>query len=220
MTAAIIVAAGSSARMGFDKLMAPLRDRPVLGWTLETFGRCGLFSRIVVVAHPDRLGAVRAVAEPRLAVGSWQVVAGGAQRHLSVIEGLRALPGAAEWVAVHDAARPLVTAEAIREVLEAARSCGAASLAHPVVDTLQRVDAGGAVLGPVDREGLWAMETPQAFRVSLLREAYGRSFEAPPTDEVSAVRAAGARVQVVASRLPNLKITRPADLELAARLLP
>lgn len=223
MIAAIIVAAGSSRRMGFDKLAASLGGRTVLENTVRALAACGAFQQLVLVASRGRWEQSRAwlkevTKEFRVIVSFAE---GGAERHESVAAGLAALPGKVEWVAVHDGARPLVCAEDIQRVVEAARRAGAASLAHPVVETVKRASADAVVTGTVDREGLWAMETPQVFRFSLLREACQAAIARGEklTDEVSAVQAAGFPVQLVSSSSLNLKITHPQDLRLAERLL-
>ncbi len=217
-TAAIIVAAGSSRRMGFDKLMAPLGGEPVLWRSIQAFAGPEI-SQIVVVTSDDRRDAL---AKNVAALGRRVVfVPGGAERHLSVAEGLRALAPDTEFVAVHDGARPLVSRADLARVIAKAHEVAAASLAHPVVDTVKRADAAGRVTGAVDRTGLWGMETPQVFSLPLLRRAYDAVLAAgkTPTDEVSAVEFIGHDVFLVESTAPNLKITHPQDLALAGRLL-
>lgn len=214
---AIIVASGSSRRMGFDKLAAPLEGLPVLRRSLDAFLRCDAIDGVVLVCPRERFEALAPgeSAKPLLRVD------GGAERQDSVRAGLAALPAEAELVAVHDGARPLVRDEAIRETVAAARHWGAASLARPVADTLKRADADGCSAAAVDRAGLWFMETPQVCRRDWLEEAHRAVARGglTVTDEVSALQAAGHRSRFVESRFPNLKITRPSDLVLAAALL-
>ena len=217
MVAAIIVAAGSSRRMGFDKLGAELCGLPVLRRTLGAFERCNDITSIIVVASEER----------RSEIESWEVgklhcvVEGGAARHHSVSNGLDALPDNVDFVAVHDGARPLITPEAISQCISVAKESGAASLARPVTDTIKRVDGERAVSGSVDRIGLWAMETPQVFKVDELRAAYRRILEKGEsvTDEVSAMQAIGGRVYLVECESPNLKITFPNDIGIAEAIL-
>lgn len=214
MFCAVIVAAGSSRRAGFDKLSAPLAGKPVLCRSVEAFVAAGA-AAIVVVCPPERWCAVGldAAAYP-IPV---QRVDGGAERQDSVAAGLAALPAGTRWVAVHDGARPLVLPQDIVRCLQAAHESGAAACAHPVVDTLKRVDAQGFSLPEkVSREHLWGMETPQIFRLDLLQQAYRRVAEQGlcVTDEVSAMEAVGVPTRLV-SGAPNLKITLPGDLELA-----
>ncbi len=215
MLTAIIVAGGSSRRMGFDKTFAMLAGRPVIAHTIAAFEAAACVDAIVIVSRAERVEALQALA-PR-----HRVVAGGAERQDSVAAGLRALSAECDYVAVHDAARPLISAQQIEQVLEAARGCGAAALAAPVTDTLKRADADNFFTDSIEREGVFAMQTPQIFSRPLLEEAYalvqqeGRAI----TDEVSALQHLGRRVALVRNEEPNLKITFPADLALAELLL-
>jgi 2-C-methyl-D-erythritol 4-phosphate cytidylyltransferase len=214
MTSAIIVAAGSSRRMGFDKLFADLHGEPVLAWAVRALALCEEVSEIIVVATAGQLqpaeGIARLVAQRKLAA----VVTGGAERHLSVLEGLRSVAASSKWVAVHDGARPLVSTGDISKVIARAQQSGAAALAHPVVETLKRADPAQRVIESIDRSNAWAMETPQVFETALLIRAceFALRNSAAPTDEVSAVQALGHEVVLVASTSPNPKITRPEDL--------
>lgn len=214
--AAVIVAAGSSRRMGFDKLAAPLRGKPVLRWSVERLLAVPEIARVVVVCDESRFEALLSgdFEKPVLRVD------GGTERQDSVFAGLSALGREIQHVAVHDGARPLVAPEDISTLLTAAREHRAASLARAVTETLKRTDAAGFVAAPVEREHLWFMETPQAFELPLLLDAYAkvRGEGVAVTDEVSAVQALGIPVKLVASTRPNLKITIPADLDLAAAL--
>lgn len=214
---AVIVAAGSSRRAGFDKLAALLCGKPVLVRSIEAMAAAGA-GEIVVVCPEERWEAtglgVRPFACPVRRTD------GGAQRQDSVARGLAALDAGCRWVAVHDGARPLVSPEDVRACVAAARETGAAACAHPVVDTLKRADESGLSLpGHVEREGLWGMETPQVFETALLRRACAHvcAHGLTVTDEVSAVEALGVRTRLVAGG-PNPKITLPGDLELAERI--
>jgi len=214
---AILVAAGSSRRMGFDKLAVPLAGKPVLRRTLEAFLASDLIDHIVVVAPQDRFDDLLAGEHAKPVVR----VDGGQDRQDSVRNGLAAVPEGCNLVAVHDGARPLVSPMDIARCVEAARANGAAALARPVTETLKRSDAEGFARESVDRELLWFMETPQIFRTSLLREAcaFVRERKLVTTDEVSALEAIGLPTQLVASVSPNPKITHPSDLVLAEALL-
>lgn len=214
MFCAVIVAAGSSRRAGFDKLAALLDGVPVLRRSVDAFVEAGA-AAVVVVCPPSRWE------ETGLASAAFPIpvlrVDGGAERQDSVAAGLAALPEGTQMVAVHDGARPLVTPAGIRSCLEAAEDTGAAACAHPVVDTLKRADARGYSLPePVSREHLWGMETPQIFNLALLQRAYAHVAEQGlvVTDEVSAVESVGVSTRLVQVGA-NLKITLPGDLELA-----
>jgi 2-C-methyl-D-erythritol 4-phosphate cytidylyltransferase len=215
--AAVIVAAGSSRRMGFDKLMAPLAGKPVVDWSLGAAQACGDIESIVLVCAEERIPEFTRMA------GSFpkvlRVVAGGAERSASVLMGLGALAGMApDLVAVHDAARPLVSPALFSAVLDAAAKNGAASAAHAVTDSLHRTGACDALVETVSRENLFAMETPQAARFGLLLNAV-RRHGAGATDEVGALIASGVHPVPVVHGGPNLKITVPGDLRVAGDLL-
>lgn len=214
MFSAVIVAAGSSRRAGFDKLAAHLDGAPVLRRSVDAFVAAGA-AAVVVVCPESRW------VETGLDTASFPVpvsrVDGGAERQDSVAAGLAALPAGTRMVAVHDGARPLITPEGIRACLAAADETGAAACAHPVVDTLKRADSAGFSLPEkVSRDNLWGMETPQIFRLELLLQAYDYVKENAlvVTDEVSAVEAMGVPTRLVSGGV-NLKITLPGDLELA-----
>jgi len=219
MTSAIIVAAGSSRRMGFNKLLAPLAGVPVLQRTLGQFQGCAEVGEIIVVAGEE----VRAEVEkwrahlPKLVAS----IPGGAERHLSVWAGLQACAPDAEVVAVHDGARPLISPVQISRCLAAARLQGAVACARPMTETIKRVDAQGCIVESLDRTGVWVMETPQVFQKALLVKAYEAVIRdgALVTDEVSAVQHVGQGVHVVENTTPNPKITFPADLTLAERFM-
>ena len=214
MFCAVIVAAGSSRRAGFDKLAAPLAGVPVLRRSVDAFVAAGAAAVVVVCPEARWVETGLAAADFPVPVSR---VDGGAERQDSVAAGLAALPVGTRMVAVHDGARPLITPQGIAACLAAAEETGAATCAHPVVDTLKRADAAGKSLPEkVSREHLWGMETPQIFRLELLLQAYQYVKENAlvVTDEVSAVEALGVPTQLVQGGA-NLKITLPGDLELA-----
>ncbi len=215
MISAIIVAAGSSRRMGFDKLFADLGGQPVVAHSIAAFLDHPEIGEVVVVGTEGNRERLSALTE------GIRVVMGGSERHFSVANGLEAISDGAEIVAVHDGARPLIHPDTISATLRAAREQGAAACARRITDTVKRANPDGQVIAGVDREHLWAMETPQCFQVPLLREAYRQVLDAKETvtDEVSAVERLGKPVFLVENPHPNPKITFPADLEFAARLL-
>ena len=221
MVCAIIVAAGSSRRMGFDKLLSLIGDQPVVAWSIERFERCSQIDEIILVIRPDRREEFKKVVD---AFGFSKVrclVDGGSERHLSVWNGIRRLPEHCNIVAVHDAARPLVSPDLIGECVKSAKKCGAVSLAAPVVETLKRADSEQSVTGSVDRSGLWLMQTPQVFRRDWLVDAYQRIVDSghSVTDEVSALQGAGYPVRLMKNTDLNIKITFPRDLQLAEKLI-
>lgn len=218
--AAIIVAAGSSRRAGFDKLLAPLRGVKVLSRSIRAFANCRDIAEIVVVCPEKRF---QALGEEELDLGiPITRVDGGSERHESVQNGLAALLYTPALIAVHDGARPLITTEQISRCIQTAKECGAAASAHPVTDTLKRANEERFTLQEqVDREGLWSMETPQIFQYPLLMDAYIAVVERNirVTDEVSALQIIGHPTRLVHNHSPNPKITWPEDIAHAEMLL-
>ncbi len=219
---AIVPAAGSGRRMGaaLPKQYLQLGDRTVLEHTLDTLLAVETFAGVVLVVAPDDSDwdAIR----PRYTERSLDVVSGGVERCHSVLNGLNALAGkgaASDWVLVHDAARPCVRPADIRALIA---GVGADSdgglLGVPVADTMKRVAADGRVTATIDRGGLWHALTPQMFRLGQLRDALRQAIAAHSlvTDEASAMEMAGYRPLMVQGHRDNIKITLPADLELAA----
>jgi 2-C-methyl-D-erythritol 4-phosphate cytidylyltransferase len=217
---AIIVAAGSSERMGFDKLFALVSGKPVIAHTIAAFENTKCVDEIILVGRGDSLGELRKIISNPTKVK--QIIAGGAERSDSVRTGLDHLNPKSDFVAVHDAARPMITPEKITGVFEACcTSGGAASLAEPINDTLKRAGPDLAVTGSVDRDGVYAMQTPQVFAQKLLEEAYElvARKNISVTDEVSAVELLGRKVVLVPNHDFNFKITYPRDLPLAEFVL-
>jgi 2-C-methyl-D-erythritol 4-phosphate cytidylyltransferase len=217
MLTAIIVAAGDSRRMGFDKLFATIVGRPVIAHTIGAFERAGSVGEIIVIGREDRLGEIKAIVRDENFRKVRSIVPGGKHRQDSVRAGLDRVAAGAKYVAVHDAARPLITPEQIECVLEQCRMHAAASLAEPISDTLKYADSEFFVTGPVDRRQLYAMQTPQVFQRSLIEDAYRAVYaeSVSVTDEVSAVERLGRKVILVPNKDLNFKITYPRDLQIA-----
>ena len=214
----VIVAAGRSERMGgADKVFAPLVGRPLVVWSLTAFRSCDAVEGVVVVAAPGSVDRMSALVHEWRMTKVRAVVAGGAQRQDSVRAGLEAAAGAT-IVAVHDAARPLVTPALIEAGIEAARVHGAALCAVPATDTVKDVDDGGVVRATLDRSRTWLAQTPQVFDRALLAEAHRRA-EAVATDDAALVEALGREVHVYEGARWNLKVTTPDDLLVAEALL-
>jgi len=221
MLSAIIVAAGSSQRMGFDKLLALLGDRPVLAHTIDAFERTKSVDEIILVARAERVVEFEELVRQHAFKKVRSVIAGGELRHDSVRAGLERVSEHASHAAVHDAARPLVAPEQIERVFELARVHGGAALAEPITNTLKRADVNGVVTGGVGRDNLFAMQTPQIFACDLLKRAYAAiaADNLAVTDEVSAVEHIGAKVVLLPNEEWNVKITYPRDLLLAQAVL-
>ncbi len=208
--------------MGFDKLTADLNGEPVVAVSLRAFEACPAVERIVLVVHPERCEEFHAIASQANISKLSAVVPGGGERHLSVWNGIEAAAANPDQhLAVHDAARPLVTPAAIEACYDLARHHGAATCAIPVADTLKRASRDRFVEGTVDREHLWAMQTPQIFLANLLSDAYRSLLKTNTvvTDEVSAVQRLGVSVALCPTQEVNFKITFPHDLELARLVL-
>ena len=206
---ALLVAAGSGTRMGFDKLLAPLGGQTVLQRSLNALLENDAIHSIVIVCPPDRWNTLHIPTSGKPVTRA----DGGALRHDSVTNGLAAAPPEATLIAIHDAARPLVSQADLTRVLSAALGTGAASLAHHITDTLKRADQNHFISDSVSRDHLWGMQTPQVFSRSSLEAAIsltritGHEF----TDEASILQSTGHPVLLVESLHPNPKITTPAD---------
>ena len=205
--AAIIVAAGSSTRMGFDKLMYDLDGQTVLEKSLQAFDIHPAIDELVVVVGENAEKAeplIRKVHKPV------RLVRGGATRALSVQNGLAEIK--ADFVAVHDAARPFVSQAVITAALNAAFRMGAAAPAVPVKDTVKVIGADGMVKYTPDRSGLYAVQTPQCFRTDLYRKALRAVSNGDVTDDCSILEMAGVPVQLTQGDYANHKITTREDL--------
>ncbi len=221
MLTAIIVAAGDSRRMGFDKLFATIAGRSVVAHTVRAFEGAGCVNEIIVVAREDRHAEIKAIVRDENFKKVQSIIPGGKHRQDSVRAGLDHLNAETRYVAVHDAARPLISAEQIERVVKQTQIHAAASLAEVISDTLKYADTEFFVSGSVDRHQLYAMQTPQVFERKLIEDAYRAVYaqNASVTDEVSAVERLGRKVILVPNKDLNFKITYPRDLALAEFVL-
>lgn len=203
--------------MGFDKILAPLQGRPVLAHSIAAFEQTDSVSHIIVVGRAEQIAEYEELCAHENFSKVSAVIPGGGRRQDSVRQGLECLESGTDFVAVHDAARPLVRPDLIERIFLTARQHGGAASAAPVADTLQRADHDLVVTGTVERAHLFAVQTPQIFRCELLRNAYRAVFEAgrEVTDEISALAEVEGKVVLVPNDEPNFKITWPADLALA-----
>ena len=241
MLTAIIVAAGDSRRMGFDKLFAALAGKPVIAHTIRAFERANSVDGIIVVAREDRRDEINTIVRNEKFKKIRSIIPGGKRRQDSVRAGLDHLESTARYVAVHDAARPLVTPAQIERLFQQCQIHGAAALAEPINDTLKRADLAAVaasakaaaapfdsrsgqvllVTESVDRQEVYAMQTPQMFERALIDEAYRAVYAENilVTDEVSAVERLGRKIALVLNDDFNFKITYPRDLPLAEFVL-
>jgi len=210
-----ILAAGSSSRAGIDKVLADLGGHSVLLWSLQAGEVAGCFREIIVVAPSEKIAAVTAVTKGRDGV---RVIAGGATRTASSWAALDAIPDA-DVVAVHDAARPFVPPSLFQRCVEVAEAGGSAVAGLPLADTVRRANEAGASREEIQREGLWAAQTPQVFRRDLLEKARASAGDRSFSDDAAAVVAAGLSVTMVPGERRNLKITTFEDLAYARELV-
>ena len=217
---AVLPAAGIGSRMGGDlpKQYIEVAGATIFEHSLRALLACPQLGAVVVALHPEdsRAAELQLLDDARV-----QRVAGGDQRSDSVLAGLAALvqqAAADDWVLVHDAARPCLQLEDSQRLIARVTDNGIGGiLAEPVVDTLKRAGADGLVAATLDRKSLWRAQTPQMFRLGELREALEQAAGQglAVTDEASAMEMAGYPVQLVAGSPRNLKVTVPADLQLA-----
>jgi 2-C-methyl-D-erythritol 4-phosphate cytidylyltransferase len=223
MNYGIIVAGGKSERMGpsVDKAFLSLGNKPVLAYSLLAFEHCPLIDGVILVVRKDRLDGARSMVQMYGCNKVKKVVAGGAQRQVSVMNGLSAFDEEIRIVSIHDGARPCVSVDVIAETIQSAKRYGSGVAAVKVTDTIKSVDRGVTVDKTLDRSKLWAVQTPQTFKYDLLMNAYEcvQKKKLSITDDASAVELTKGDVRLVPSDQTNIKITTPGDLALAATLL-
>jgi 2-C-methyl-D-erythritol 4-phosphate cytidylyltransferase len=209
MLSVIIVAAGHSQRMGFDKLMANLDGKPVLAHSLNAFLLSPDVAEVILVSTQERFDKL-AINDSRL-----KLTSGGQNRHDSVSRGIAAVSDNATFIAVHDGARPFISQDQIHRTFEAAKKYSAAASATRITDTVKRSDADNFAINSISRDNLWAMETPQIFSAELLKKAYHNLENSGllVTDEVSALEQINTHTYLVENLTPNIKITYPQDLD-------
>jgi 2-C-methyl-D-erythritol 4-phosphate cytidylyltransferase len=210
---AIIVAAGSSLRMGkTNKIFAPLGGKPLLAWSVDTCQRCDLIGQVVLVLNDKDLELGQKLKEQR----GWSKVTlcpGGAGRQDSVKEGLNNLKDC-HWVMIHDGARPFLTLDLIENGLKAAAETGAVIATVPVKDTIKLANSNGVIKETLQRDKLWAAQTPQIFRFDIITRAY-KELSVQVTDDAAAVERLGYEVKLCPGSYNNIKVTTPVDLVLA-----
>lgn len=215
---AIVVAAGLSSRMnGLDKLFVPLLGRPLLSYTLDAFQKVDPVQEVVLVLSESNIERGRAMVAEHKFHKVTTICLGGARRQDSVSLGLQAL-SPCDWVVVHDGARPCVDPEIVRIGLEEALQWGSAVAAVPIRDTLKSADTEGFVLATLDRENMWAIQTPQIFHSETLSEAHRKSDEMA-TDDANLVERLGLAVHLYHGSHTNVKVTTSNDLHIAEALL-
>jgi len=223
MNSAIIVAAGKGTRMGpdVDKLFLELSGKPVVVHTWLAFDAAACIDEIILVVREGMQPAFKELARQFQLRKKFRLVAGGKERQDSVWNGLAAVSARTEIVAIQDGARPCTGEKLIAATIAAARETGAAVAAQPVTDTIKESADGQLVDRTPDRAKLWAVQTPQTFRLEIIRRALSevRQRGLLVTDDTAACELIGQPVRLVASREPNPKVTRPEDLPFIEMLL-
>jgi 2-C-methyl-D-erythritol 4-phosphate cytidylyltransferase len=223
MNSVILVAAGKGTRMGsgVDKLVLRVAGRPVVAHTWQRFDDAKCIGEIILVVRKERRRWFEELAAKFKFQKPFRIVIGGPERQDSVWNGLEALSPSSEVVAIHDAARPCVSEELIQATIKHADESGAAVAAQPVTDTIKESADGRTIKRTLDRSKLWAVQTPQTFRVEVIRRALaevrrnGMIF----TDDTAACELIGQPVRLVSRVAPNPKVTVPGDLPLIELLL-
>jgi 2-C-methyl-D-erythritol 4-phosphate cytidylyltransferase len=221
MNAAIIVAAGKGVRMGSDKLWLEIAGLPVIAHTWKRFNEAQCIGEIILVVREGMQQNFAELAAKFHFQKPFRIVAGGAERQDSVCNGLEALGSETDIVAIQDAARPCTSEALIEATIAAARETGAAVAAQAVTDTIKETADGKTISRTLDRAKLWSVQTPQTFRVEIIRRALAAVRERGLifTDDTAACELIGQPVRLVAGTTPNPKITVPGDLPLIEALL-
>ncbi|MBZ4645658.1 MAG: 2-C-methyl-D-erythritol 4-phosphate cytidylyltransferase [Petroclostridium sp.] len=220
---AIIVAAGKGSRMNAskNKQFINIIDRPVLAYTLQAFEDCELIDEIVVVTRQEDIMACKEIIDMSELVKVKKIVVGGKERQDSVYNGLKEISNEATIVAIHDGARPLILPKHIEEAIEAAVQYNAAAVGVRVKDTIKLVDDNNNIVNTLDRSKLWAVQTPQVFKVEILKRAHQKAIEEgiSATDDCMLVEQMGYQVKMVEGSYENIKITTPEDIFLAEAII-
>ena len=219
--AAVVLAAGSSVRMGNDKILAKLGEIPVLARTLRPFQESEAVSEIVVVTSLEKLSEVTELCREYNIGKVSKVITGGKTRAESALAGVSEVSSGASLIAIHDGARPLVTGDLIRRTVEMAAKRNAAVPAIRSTDTLKTAGDDGAIIGTVDRETTWRIQTPQVFKAELIKGALTKAMKQglALTDDSSAMEILGVTTYLVEGDEENIKLTKPLDMMLAAAIL-
>ena len=221
---ALIPAAGMGKRMGkaIAKQFLPLGDMPMLAHTLLAFQRTTEVDEVIpILSQEDLEGCLKDVIEQFHITKVRTLVVGGKERQDSVANGLNKLEKDTAIVLVHDAVRPFVTTEMIRESIDYAKKGESVAVGVPLKDTVKEVNTKSMVVKTLERSRLWAIQTPQTFPVKVIRQAYAAAQKQNMygTDDAMLVERAGNRVRVIMGSYENIKITTPEDLLLAEEIL-
>ncbi|MGC8829720.1 MAG: 2-C-methyl-D-erythritol 4-phosphate cytidylyltransferase [Verrucomicrobiia bacterium] len=214
-TGAIIVGAGKGTRMGgVDKLFINIAGKPVIAHTILKFEGCSLINEIVLVIRPEQEPLYKELL-PKLNLSKpCRITYGGAARQDSVWNGLQSVSEQCEIVAIHDGARPCVSEDLIERVIQFAIETGAAVAAKRIIDTIKESNDGIHIGRTLDRSRLWSVQTPQCFRLEVIRKAIenAKSLGLELTDDTAACELIGQKVRLVEYQEPNPKLTLPSDI--------
>ncbi len=215
---AIIAAAGSSTRMGFNKLFAKVGTDDVISLSIRKLANNGYITEIVVVTQPEYREKIEATCKRECDDKPFKIVFGAGTRQESVFNGIRACDENSELFVIHDGARPFVTDEEICAVIEDAIEFGAATLAVPVKDTVKVVDSTGVITATPDRSTLYSAQTPQVFKAGIYKTAMNKCQNLY-TDDCALVESIGQRIKISAGKYSNIKITTVEDLRPAEAIM-
>ena len=222
-TTAIIVAGGKGSRMGgkIKKQYLKVNNKEIIAHTLAVFEKHPQISEMIVVTSEEDRDYVKERIQHYEYKKVSQVVAGGKERQDSVANGLEAVSEDSEYIMIHDGARPLITETIISKALEKTYEVDATVVAVPVKDTIKVVDTAGIVEATPARTSLWAIQTPQTFEATLIKEAYREAKDKGliGTDDSTLVEALGKAVHIVEGSYSNIKVTTPEDLEIVKNLM-
>ncbi len=221
---ALIPAAGAGTRMGGvrEKQFLLLAEKPIVAYTLEHFEQAPSVQEVVLMVPPGKIDYCwREIVHPYHFSKVRTIVAGGETRQDSVYRGFQMLATDTEWVLIHDGVRPFISAALIEATLQAAQESGAAIVALPEKETIKRISKEGYVLETLRREELWRVQTPQAFRYTILHQAFQNAYTDKyyATDESALVERLGYPVKILPGSPYNVKITTPEDLLVAEAFL-
>ncbi|MEE8638729.1 MAG: 2-C-methyl-D-erythritol 4-phosphate cytidylyltransferase [Candidatus Margulisiibacteriota bacterium] len=216
-TVAIITAAGYGKRMGKPKQFIEIGGKPILEWTLSVFEKTKIVDEMILVVNEGDIERAKKFKFSKLK----QVIAGGEERQDSVFNGLKAVPGEVEIVAIHDGARPFIIPEIIEKAVAEAQEFGAVVVGIPVNDTIKSVNHQKlTVINTLNREELWAAQTPQVFKKEIILQAYKNGKEKHcVTDDAMLIEKLGIPVKMVMGSSQNIKLTKPEDLKIAEGIL-
>lgn len=216
---AIIVAAGNGTRMKIPKRkqLVEINDMPVIAHTLTAFENTDIIDEIVIVTKEEDILIMWDIVREFKISKVTKIIKGGATRTDSVKNGLEAAMG--EIVAIHDGVRPCIRSEYIEKTVKKAMETGASALGCPVTDTLKKVDENGIIIDTVNRDSLWAIQTPQVFQKELLLRAYDEGNTQGATDDCMLLESIGIRVAMVEGDRSNIKVTVQDDIDLVSAIL-